>query len=130
MASSDDLYSLAYQQALAESQSAEDLALKYDAVSPYTKKLLNSVRTADVLMEGVAQHKLEKQANMDGYRKGYILFDENSDADSGTAIDAETGEAFNYRFNTFNQYDAGDKLESVLRSPSKSWNQPQFVLWY
>lgn len=128
MASSEDLYSLAYQQALAESQSAEDLALKYDAVSPYTKKLLNSVRTADVLMEGVAQHKLEKQANMDGYRKGYILFDGNSDADSGTAIDAETGEAFNYRFNAFNQYDAGDKLESVLKSPSKSWNQPQFVL--
>ena len=124
----DKAFATAQQYAINSLVSPSDLILEKGLVSPYMQKLLNTARTADVLLEGVQDRKLDKQARMDGYRKGFMIFDEKSDADSGKAVDAETGEIFDYRLSTFNHFDAVDERANALKSAYKAYRQPAYVL--
>ena len=93
----------------------------------YFEKLGRTTLTISQKLQAVQQNKLEKEASLEGYRKGYITF--AGDADSGTAIDEETGQAFDYRLNAFNHYDAADSMKNVYgsRYDYKRARQPKVV---
>lgn len=102
----------------------EEELLQYDVVSPFTKKLINTTRSAEEKFNLVEKHKLNKSLDIEGYSKGNIV--SMSDADSGEFIDAQ-GNTINFRFADLNPIDAIDKQKARENSPYKAYLQPKLV---
>lgn len=102
----------------------EEELLQYDVVSPFTKKLINTTRSAEEKLKLVESHKLNKELNIEGYLNGSIV--SMSDSDSGTFIDAN-GNQDKFRFADLNPIDAIDKQKARERSPYKASLQPKLV---
>ena len=102
----------------------EEELLQYDVVSPFTKKLINTTRSAEEKLKLVESHKLNKELNIEGYLNGSIV--SMSDSDSGRFIDAN-GNQDKFRFADLNPIDAIDKQKARERSPYKAYLQPKLV---
>lgn len=102
----------------------EEELLQYDVVSPFTKKLINTTRSAEEKLKLVESHKLNKELDIEGYSKGNIV--SMGDADSGKFVD-ETGNIVDFRFADLNPIDAIDKQKARERSPYKASLQPKLV---
>lgn len=102
----------------------EEELLQYDVVSPFTKKLINTTRSAEEKLKLVESHKLNKELDIEGYRKGNIV--SMGDTDSGKFVD-EAGNVEEFRFADLNPLDAIDKQKARERSPYKASLQPKLV---
>ena len=119
------------------SQELDSQVLPNDAdiiadASPYWKKLVNTTLTINEKYDLVKQHGIQKDAQIEGYRRGYLTA--IPDADSGPIIDEETNSLLDFRAKNINNYDAIDSYGSVYgneRNPRGSWNkqrsQPRMV---
>lgn len=107
-----------------ELPSIEKELIQYDVVSPFTKKLINTTRSAKEKLALVEKNKLNKEFDIEGYLKGNIVF--MGDADSGKFKD-ETGNIIDFRFTDLNPLDAIDKQKARERSPYKASLQPKLV---
>lgn len=107
------------------------------SMSPYEKKMYNATASIEEKMALVQRLGLKKEANIEGYRKGYITLSDDAnntpDADSGAIIDAETGQKFDFRTTNINNYDAVDYYKDVYGgegkkgSRNKQRSQPKMV---
>lgn len=102
------------------------------SMGPYDKKLWNIGATIEEKYNLVRRLGLQKDATAEGYRMGYIV--NSPDADSGTIVDSETGNIFDFRTRNIDTYDAVDSYGTVYGDASKpegSWNkqrsQPRMV---
>lgn len=102
----------------------EEELLQHGVVSSFTKKLINTTRSAEEKLSLVEKHKLTKELNIGGYQKGTIV--SMGDSDSGEFID-ETGNKVGFRFTDLNPLDAIDKQKARERSPYKAALQPKLV---
>ena len=99
--------------------------------SPYWQKLVNTTLTIDEKYDLVKRHGIEKDAQIEGYRKGY--YTAMPDSDSGGFFDDETGSMVKFRSNNINNFDAVDSYGAVYgdENHKKSWNklrsQPRMV---
>lgn len=107
-----------------ELPSIEKELLQYDVVSPFTKKLINTTRSAKEKLTLVEKNKLNKEFDIEGYLKGNIVF--MGDADSGKFKD-EAGNVVDFRFTDLNPLDAIDKQKAREISPYKASLQPKLV---
>ena len=117
-------YEALYQQTLQNQQSTEDYIVENDLVSTYTKKLINTTRSADEKLAILEKSRLQKELDVTGYLQGSI--ESMSDADSGFFTDIN-GQRQAFRFADLNPIDAIDKEEARLASDYKSRLQPAMV---
>ena len=117
-------YEALYQQTLQNQQSTEDYIVENDLVSTYTKKLINTTRSADEKLAILEKSRLQKELDVTGYLQGSI--ESMSDADSGFFTDVN-GQRQAFRFADFNPLDAIDKENARLASDYKSRLQPALV---
>lgn len=119
-----DNYSELYQNTLENLSSIEEEILKYNTVSPYTKKLINTTRSAEEKMNLVKKYTLNKELDINGFQQGNIV--SMSDADSGEFVDSN-GNITQFRFADLNPIDAIDKEKARKNSSYKSALQPKLV---
>ena len=83
-----------FQNALRNLPNISDELVDVGAVSPYTRKLVNTTRTAEEKMNIVKQNLLNKELDIEGFQQGLLHL---TDADSGEIEDPNTGQRIKIR---------------------------------
>ena len=117
-----DSYEALYRHTLQNQQPIGDYIVENDLVSAYTRKLINTTRSAKEMSAILEKAKLNKELDVTDYLRGSIEF--MSDADSGFFTDNK-GQIQEFRFADLNPIDAIDKKEARLASDYKSRLQPE-----